>query len=846
MNETELFRAALKLSSSERSDFLAKECPDKPELRSLVESLLQAHFESGGLLVEQTTSSDSVSQAGSTSELRAGVVVAGRYRLIELIGEGGMGSVWLAEQLEPVRRKVAMKVIKAGMGSKSVLARFDSERQALALMDHPNIAKIFDGGVTQFGQPFFVMEYVKGIPLTEYCDQAKLSLRERLKLFIPVCNAIQHAHQKGILHRDIKPSNILACLYDGQPVPKVIDFGLAKALHQPLSEQLHLTVHGIMMGTPLYMSPEQAEQNNLDVDTRSDIYSLGVLLYELLTGTTPMEKQEMQTAAMHEVVRWIREVQPPKPSTRVSDSVQLPNIAAQRSIDPASLQRSIRGDLDWIVMKALEKERTRRYDSATSFGRDLERFLDNEMVEACPPSMAYRFRKFASNHRAGIAASIAFLMLLLAGTIFSTAQYIRAKKSEAKAVRSLHDVESARLAAQSSQATAVKQLHTTQDILQFFERDLLALAAPTAGLSHGAAADPNILLRTAIDQAAAQMNDRFADNPGAECQVRIALGEAYRGLGLLPAAEAQLQRAWILVQEQPELDPETFARLVVSLAIAQMSQGKFGDARSIVNQSLTDSRHVLSGEGREAVQGIADILAQFPKPGSKSDANISSADMMNQIMNAQTDPKNQEILRNSFGLMSRFFDQANSDDPKDVSVAEKELVDQLASIDDSGMAELIKGMLAISEGKLDVAREQVERSYATIETRYGPDHPNMGMAAFVKGALALHQDRNEEAEKLLRDAIRIQHLTETPLVELPLCHTLLGRALTRQKRFAEAETALFEAFGRRTPPPENSLPKFTNEDPMETLSDPLSAIVDLYTAMGNTELAAQWKAARKN
>ena len=308
--------------------------------------------------------------------------VAGRYKLLEAIGEGGMGAVWVAEQTQPVRRKVALKLIKAGMDSKSVLARFEAERQALAVMDHPNIAKVLDGGLTETGRPFFVMEYVKGVPITEYCDAARLSMPERLQLFVQVCQAVQHAHQKGIIHRDLKPSNILVAPHDDRPVPKVIDFGLAKAMHQPLTEQTLHTAHGALLGTPLYMSPEQAQLNNLDVDTRSDLYSLGVLLYELLTGTTPLEKQRFKEAAWDEIRRIIREEEPPRPSMRLSSSQALPSLAAGRQTEPAQLTKLVRGELDWIVMKALEKDRTRRYETANGFALDIQRYLAGEPVLA--------------------------------------------------------------------------------------------------------------------------------------------------------------------------------------------------------------------------------------------------------------------------------------------------------------------------------------------------------------------------------------------------------------------------------------------------------------------------------
>ena len=341
MTEFELFDAARKITDPvARAAFLDQACAGNAALRASVESLLNAP--ATNLAAFDAPSAVAPTVIGAALPV-VGTLLAGRYKLLENIGVGGMGTVWVAEQQAPVKRKVAVKLIKAGMDSRQVLARFEAERQALALMDHPNIAKVFDGGVTDQGHPFFVMEYVKGVPLTDYCDRARLSVKERLKLFIPVCQAVQHAHHKGIVHRDLKPSNILVCLYDGHPVPKVIDFGLAKALHQPLTEQTLHTAHGLMLGTPLYMSPEQAEVNNLDVDTRTDIYSLGVVLYELLTGTTPLEKQQFQQAAYDEILRLIKDVEPPKPSTRLSSTDKLPSIAAQRNIDPRQLAKSLTG-----------------------------------------------------------------------------------------------------------------------------------------------------------------------------------------------------------------------------------------------------------------------------------------------------------------------------------------------------------------------------------------------------------------------------------------------------------------------------------------------------------------------
>jgi tetratricopeptide (TPR) repeat protein len=342
--------------------------------------------------------------------------VIGPYKLIEQIGEGGMGTVWMAQQQEPVKRLVALKLIKAGMDSKQVLARFEAERQALALMDHPNIARVLDGGTTSGGRPYFVMDLVKGVPITKYCDEHHLTPRQRLELFIPVCQAVQHAHQKGIIHRDLKPSNVLVALYDGRPVPKVIDFGVAKAAGQPLTDQTLVTGFGAIVGTLEYMSPEQAELNNHDIDTRSDIYSLGILLYELLAGSPPFTKKDLEQAGMLEMLRVIREKEPTKPSTRLSTAEGLPTLAANRGTEPAKLTKLVRGELDWIVMKALEKDRNRRYETANGFAMDVQRYLTDEPVLACPPSAAYRLRKFARRNKSGLAvAALALFVLVLIG-----------------------------------------------------------------------------------------------------------------------------------------------------------------------------------------------------------------------------------------------------------------------------------------------------------------------------------------------------------------------------------------------------------------------------------------------
>jgi eukaryotic-like serine/threonine-protein kinase len=414
--EEAIFLASLdKATGPERIAYVAAACAGNEALHHRVLELLAGHDTSRGPLDAPPVAVGATADGGSE---RPGTQI-GSYKLLQKIGEGGFGVVYMAEQVEPVRRRVALKVIKPGMDTRHVIARFEAERQALAVMDHPHIARVLDGGTTASGRPYFVMELVRGTPITEYCDENSLPVRERLQLFASVCQAIQHAHTKGIIHRDIKPTNVLVTRQDGQAVVKVIDFGIAKAIGQRLTDKTVFTDFAQMIGTPLYMSPEQAELSGTDIDTRSDVYSLGVLLYELLTGSTPVSKEQLKRAAFDEIRRIIREDEPQKPSTRVSSAESAPSIAAQRHTEPARLTKLIRGELDWIVMKALEKDRNRRYETANGFALDIQRYLHDEPVQACPPTVGYRLRKFAyRNCRAlATAALLAVALLVTLGAV---------------------------------------------------------------------------------------------------------------------------------------------------------------------------------------------------------------------------------------------------------------------------------------------------------------------------------------------------------------------------------------------------------------------------------------------
>jgi serine/threonine protein kinase/Flp pilus assembly protein TadD len=572
-----IFLDALEMASAEaRQSYLDEKCGDDASLRAEIDELLR-HYDQMPLVHDSAAGAGIIDPPAESPALEAAGTVIGPYRLLQQIGEGGMGVVYMADQIAPVRRKVALKIIKPGMDTREVIARFEAERQALALMDHPNIASVFDGGTTipspsalspplrkggpggvtwdgdsalqpgadgkrqtrqarkpdvHYGRPYFVMELVRGVPITDYCDQNNLSIHKRLELFVTVCHAVQHAHQKGIIHRDIKPTNVLVTLHDGRPVPKVIDFGVAKAIGQQLTDRTLFTQFAQMVGTPLYMSPEQAELTGLDIDTRGDIYSLGVLLYELLTGTTPFDRDRLKSAAFDEIRRMIREDEPPRPSTRLSSTAGHTQtaIATQRQIDPKGLSRLVRGDLDWIVMKALEKDRNRRYETANAFAADVERYLRDEPVLAYPPSAWYRFRKLVQRNMGACIAASAVGLLLVLTVITLVVSNARIRQEQSRTRDEKDRAEKAQTLAEKAQTLAEKR---AEDIQQGLER----LKSANALLDRG---------RWYVDQK--QWDDAHAAFTKAielrpdHVTVWIERGDLYVTLGLWDLAAADFAR----------------------------------------------------------------------------------------------------------------------------------------------------------------------------------------------------------------------------------------------------------------------------------------------------------------
>jgi len=493
----------------------------------------------------------------------------GRYRLLQRVGEGGMGEVWLAEQTEPVRRQVALKVIKAGMDSAQVVARFEAERQALALMDHPAIATVFDGGTTPQGRPYFAMEYVKGEPITTYCDRHLLSTRERLGLFTQVCEGVQHAHQKGIIHRDLKPSNVLVTIQDDRPVPKIIDFGVAKATAQHLTERSLFTELGVLIGTPEYMSPEQAEMGSLDIDTRTDIYALGVLLYELLTAALPFDRKDLRQAGIAEIQRIIREKEPPRPSTRITQPGPASTEAAKnRHTEPRRLVSELRGDLDWITMRALEKDRTRRYQTANALAADVHRHMNNEPVSAGPPSAAYRAGKFVRRHRFGVTTAVALVLLLAASAL---ALGVQAQRIARERDRANHEAEAAR---------------QVSDFLV----GLFRVSDPDQARGN------TVTAREILDRGASKIDQDLRTQPLVQARLMSTMGRVYESLGLYDQALPLLESALATRRRLHGEEHLEVAESLIGLGGLRWHKGEYEAARPLLEGGLKQRERLLGPE----------------------------------------------------------------------------------------------------------------------------------------------------------------------------------------------------------------------------------------------------------
>ncbi|HEY3860978.1 MAG TPA: serine/threonine-protein kinase [Verrucomicrobiae bacterium] len=660
--EVAVFNAALQLAVEQRAAYLDQDCAGDDALRLRVEALLKVHDEVGAFLENPTQESGpAAARLSPDGTIRAGVSTLektgdriGRYKLLQQIGEGGCGVVYLAEQQEPVRRKVAVKVIKLGMDTKHVIARFEAERQALALMDHPNIAKVLDAGATETGRPFFVMELVRGFKITEYCDQNNLATRQRLKLFTQVCQAIQHAHQKGIIHRDIKPSNILVADHDGVAVPKVIDFGIAKATtDQRLTDKTLFTALEQFMGTPAYMSPEQARLSGLDIDTRTDIYSLGVLLYELLTGKTPFDAKELLAAGLEEMRRTIREQEPNRPSTALSTMVaaDLTTVARHRQSEAPQLVHLVCGDLDWIVMKALEKDRTRRYETANGLAMDVQRHLENEPVTAGPPSNAYRFQKFVRRNKLAVASTSLVAAVLTLGVVVSTWQAIRATQAEREQTRLREEAEESRnteaklrTLAETDEKKAKTEAAKSEQVAQFL-KDMLQGVGPGFALGQDTK-----LLRGILDKTADRVKNELSSQPEVQGELLNVCGVVYSNIGERTNAEVAYREALVVQRKVLGNFHPDLAETLFGLAQVLDDEDRPAESEAAYRESLEIRRKSYGNEHWTVAACLNNITGPLIAQGKLADAEFFSREAlaMKRKLLANDDPEVAISLRACF------------------------------------------------------------------------------------------------------------------------------------------------------------------------------------------------------
>ncbi len=796
----EIFLRAIEAGSpSERAAVLDRSCGDNVELRRKVEALLMAHDGAGSFLEHPApglVSARSVTSGeGATlpspepgeSSLRIDEKTEpfgpnafssdnpvsrpltegpgtriGPYKLLQQIGEGGMGAVFLTEQERPVRRQVALKLIKSGMDSRNVLARFDSERQALALMDHPHIARVFDAGTTPDGRPFFVMELVKGFPITEYCDQHHLDLPARLALFRQVCSAVQHAHQKGIIHRDLKPSNILVESHDDRPVPKVIDFGLAKATGGiRLTEHSLFTAFGTVAGTPLYMAPEQASFNALDVDTRADIYALGVILYELLTGSTPIARESIQRAALDEMMRVIREVEPPTPSSRIGTSEALPSLAASRQVEPARLARLVRGELDWIVMKALAKERERRYFSAVGLADDVECYLNHQPVSAGPPTAAYRLSKFVRRHRVQVVAASLVVLALVLGVVGTTLGLIEARRQEQIAVNEAQAREEARHAEAGQRGIAEQQRQKAEkrlgqvakmnEILGSIFRDLDIRKAKTENRPLEA------VLAERLDRATAAIEGEATGDPLAVARMQIALGGSQLSLGYPDRAIALFTKARATLAAGLGPDHPDTLESMNNLARSYVMAGQIDRALKLFGETLELRKAKLGPDHPDTLTSMNNLAVSFIQAG-QVDRALRLGEETLALKRRKLGPDHLETLR-SMGVLTVSYFMAGQID-RALKLGEETLELQKAKLGPDHLDTLgSMNHLAASyarTGQMDRALRLLEEALALKRTKLGPDHPGTlgGMASLA--ASYAEAGQFDRALKLGEETLELQ------------------------------------------------------------------------------------------
>ncbi len=751
--------------------------------------------------------SDSTRPAPASASAAPGF---GPYRLLQRLGEGGMGEVWLAEQTYPVRRQVALKVIKAGMDTAQVVTRFEAERQALAMMDHPAIATVYDGGSTPEGRPYFAMEYVKGEPITTYCDRQRLTTKARLELFMQVCEGVQHAHQKGIIHRDLKPSNVLVTIQDDHPVPKIIDFGVAKATAQHLTERTLYTELGVMIGTPEYMSPEQAEMSGLDIDTRTDVYTLGVMLYELLTGALPFDRKELRQAGLAEIQRMIREKEPPRPSTRVTQlGPASTQAAANRHTEAHRLASDLRGDLDWITMKALEKDRTRRYETANALASDVRHHLGDEPVSAGPPSTVYRAKKFVRRHRFGVAA-FATLILLLAA--FAVAMAIQAQRIARERDRANREAK----VAQQVSGFLVGMFETTNP----FEGR--GKAVPVGDV---------------LDRGAQRIATDLQDQPEVRATLMDTMGRVYYDLGVYEKAAGLVQEALTYRSRTLGRDSLLVAGSLNSLGAIKIAQGAYPDAEKSLQEALQIRRRRLGPDSAPVAETLVALgslrEAQGDWPGSETyfreavaihrkvfgSDDLSLATSLNDLAIVLSQQEkfddSEALLRESLAIRRKHLGDAHpfvaqslnnigmlyvrqrkhtEAEPlfKEALAINRKIVGDVHPVVASNLNNL--ALVYLNTNRLPQAEEYYRQVLALDTKILGEGSPRLASTFQSLGVVLTRERRFPEAERYLRDALALKRKAfAADHWEVATTKNLLGACLTDEGRFAAAEPLLLES-----------------------------------------------------
>jgi eukaryotic-like serine/threonine-protein kinase len=776
--EVAVFSAARRLPAADRAAYLDQTCAGDAALRRRVEELLRADEEALGFLKEPAPGAERPAGASVSPTLVLNVAPGekagdriGRYKLLQQIGEGGCGLVYLAEQEEPVRRKVALKVIKLGMDTKSVIARFEAERQALALMDHPNIARVFEAGATETGRPYFVMELVRGIKITDYCDEHNLSTKGRLDLFMQVCHAVQHAHQKGIIHRDLKPSNILVASNDGVPVPKVIDFGIAKATQGRLTDQTLFTAFEQFIGTPAYMSPEQAELTMQDVDTRTDIYSLGVLLYELLTGRTPFDAQQLLASGLDALRRIIREQDPERPSTKLSTMMEgeLSTAARHRHIEAVKLIQLLRGDLDWIVMKALEKDRGRRYETANGLARDVQRYLVDEPVVARPPSRLYRLQKLARRNKLFFAAAGAVAAALIIGLAGSTWEYLKERDARQRAVT------------EAAKASAVSEL--LQDMIGSGDPDFQKGSDYT--------------VRQLLDDYSVGLTNQLAGQPEVEATLRQVMGWTYYRLGVLSKAETNLQRA-VALRHIARVPPSTNSLLTQHfLARLLLTQRKWEEAARLSLETWQGRVQLLGATNPYTIAAKSTYAAALLEGGRLQEAETIQREVLQDNEKVLGPDEFDTIcslgslgqtlsVRGAHAEAERCFTEALR---RFKRTGHEDLQDALVCVKELAMARLLQGYPADAVKLLTNALPRATQKLSS-------DHYTTLQIQRVLARAYAEEGQLDKAEMLCKEALDVQRRTKANQEGQGAARTqlYLGRILVEKGKLDEAEPHLQEAL----------------------------------------------------